>query len=187
MKSLVWVIAIATLVLIAGCSNSLSSQITGSTVGIDTDPSDDAGIGTRKGQFAPDFSVETIDGETIKLSELTASGKPAMVYFWTTWCPNCLEDLAVMKDMYPDYKDDFEIIAINMDTDEDMDKIRAFNAKHDFPFPMANAPTSVLRDYNVIYTSTKVAVDSSGKVLWKGSGVLSSQYFVTLFEGLKNS
>ena len=185
-KSFVWLIGLVSVMLfIAGCSGT-STQISGSAVGIDADQGDTE-IGTRKGQFAPDFSVETIDGETVKLSELTAAGKPTLVYFWTTWCPNCAADLTIMKDLYPSYKDDFELVAINMDTNENLDKIRTYNERHNFPFTLANAQTSVLRDYNVIYTTTKVAVDSEGRVLWRGSGRMTSQYFVTLFEGLKSS
>lgn len=42
-------------------------------------------VGHNVGQRAPDFTVTSVRGETITLSEVTASGKAVLVYFFATW------------------------------------------------------------------------------------------------------
>ena len=42
-------------------------------------------VGHNVGQRAPDFTVTAVDGSTYTLSEVTASGKAVLVYFFATW------------------------------------------------------------------------------------------------------
>ena len=42
-------------------------------------------VGHNVGQRAPDFTVTAVNGETVTLSEVTASGKAVIVYFFATW------------------------------------------------------------------------------------------------------
>ncbi|MBI4145630.1 TlpA family protein disulfide reductase [Candidatus Woesearchaeota archaeon] len=146
-----------------------------------------AEVGSQKGEQAPDFTINTVDGKDVTLSRLLLD-KPVLVYFWTTWCPACQHDLGVMKEIYPAYKDDFEIIAINMDLDEDENVIRNYLREKPNPgIQFAAGTEAILRDYDVIYTSTKVPVGKNGVILWRGSGEMERDLMVTLFEGLKNS
>ena len=41
-------------------------------------------VGPEVGQAAPDFSVTTVDGEVLALSDFLGS-KPFILYFFTTW------------------------------------------------------------------------------------------------------
>ncbi|MCB9748060.1 MAG: redoxin domain-containing protein [Candidatus Omnitrophica bacterium] len=43
-------------------------------------------------QLAPNFLLTTLNGETFNLSEVIKNRR-AMIYFWATWCPNCLKKL----------------------------------------------------------------------------------------------
>ena len=42
-------------------------------------------IGHEVGMQAPDFTVETVAGESFTLSDVTAAGSPVLLYFFTTW------------------------------------------------------------------------------------------------------
>ena len=59
-----------------------------------------ANTGANHGNLAPNFTINTVEGKELKLSEL-ADDKPTVLYFFATWCPNCAHDLAAVKDVYP--------------------------------------------------------------------------------------
>lgn len=52
-----------------------------------TDPAPEPGpaVGHSIGDLAPDFTVDTIAGESFALSEVTTAGSPVLLYFFTTW------------------------------------------------------------------------------------------------------
>ncbi|MCY4625677.1 MAG: redoxin domain-containing protein [Chloroflexi bacterium] len=64
-----------------------SSPATADSVTATTDsaPEPSTPIGHEVGNLAPDFTVETVAGESFNLSEVTAAGSPVLLYFFTTW------------------------------------------------------------------------------------------------------
>src|SRR5699024_12442478 len=67
---------------------------------------------------APDFEMTQINNqnemEKVRMSEL--QGKGVMLNFWATYCEACEKEIPYMQSLYPDYKDDFEIVAVILDT-----------------------------------------------------------------------
>ena len=45
----------------------------------------DVTIGHEVGMQAPDFTVETVAGESLNLSDVNAAGSPVLLYFFATW------------------------------------------------------------------------------------------------------
>ena len=67
----------------------------------------------RQGFQAPDFTLQTPEGETFTLSELR--GQAVLVNLWATWCPPCRAEMPAMQKMYDEYKDQgFVVLAVNM-------------------------------------------------------------------------
>ncbi|WP_087971441.1 TlpA family protein disulfide reductase [Oceanobacillus rekensis] len=69
-------------------------------------------IGLEAGEVAPDFELETLDGQQFKLSDL--KGKKVILNFWYTWCPPCRDEMPEMQEFYDEYSDEVEIIAVNL-------------------------------------------------------------------------
>ena len=79
-------------------------------------------IGTNKGEIAPDFAVLTTENKPIILGDFTRNKKPVIIYFFTTWCPYCHQDLTALSKVYKNYENDVGIIAIDIDPSEDSKK-----------------------------------------------------------------
>jgi thiol-disulfide isomerase/thioredoxin len=60
-------------------------------------------IGPRAGSLAPDFTLETLSGEAISLSDLR--GQAVLINFWATWCPPCRQEMPAIQRVYERYRD----------------------------------------------------------------------------------
>jgi cytochrome c biogenesis protein CcmG, thiol:disulfide interchange protein DsbE len=61
---------------------------------------------------APDFTITSFDGETIRLSEL--QGQVVIINFWASWCPPCREEAAYLEATWRNYRDQ-EVVFIGID------------------------------------------------------------------------
>jgi cytochrome c biogenesis protein CcmG, thiol:disulfide interchange protein DsbE len=52
---------------------------------------------------APDFTITSFDGETIRLSEL--QGQVVIINFWASWCPPCREEAPYLEATWRNYQD----------------------------------------------------------------------------------
>ncbi len=88
-----------------------------------------------QGVAAPDISLTTLDGKTIKLSDLR--GKRILLNFWATWCGPCVEEIPEFVRLYKETaRNELEIIGIS---DESVETLRPFVAKKAMPYPIASA------------------------------------------------
>ena len=57
-----------------------------------------APIGLQVGDAAPNFTLTTLDGKRVSLSDFR--GKPVMLNFWYATCPGCLAEIPGMQRFY---------------------------------------------------------------------------------------
>jgi peroxiredoxin len=69
---------------------------------------------TSIGSEAPDFEMEDMNGDNLKLSDFR--GKYLLLDFWASWCMPCRTEHPFMRKVYAEYKDKgFEIFAVSLD------------------------------------------------------------------------
>jgi peroxiredoxin len=69
---------------------------------------------SMKGQTAPDFTLESLDGKTIHLSDFR--GKGVLLNFWATWCQPCKIEMPWFAELQKQYgPQGLQIVGIAMD------------------------------------------------------------------------
>jgi peroxiredoxin len=86
-----------------------------------------------QGVPAPDFSVTTLDGQTLKLSEL--KGKRVVVDFWATWCPPCVKEIPHFIQLRAETPAD-EVVIVGISS-EDAETLRPFLKQKGINYPIA--------------------------------------------------
>ena len=77
---------------------------------------------------APDFALESLNGETVRLSDFR--GKVVLVNFWATWCGPCKILTPWLVDLQNQYRPQgLEIIGIALDEDATKAEIAEFADK----------------------------------------------------------
>jgi peroxiredoxin len=82
-------------------------------------------VGDVKGKTAPDFTLKTVDGKSVKLFDLR--GKAVLLNFWATWCEPCKVEIPWFVDLQKQYGDKgLEIVGVAMDDNASPQKIEQF-------------------------------------------------------------
>ena len=129
-------------------------------------------------QVAPDFSLEKLSGGTISLAEYRGQ-KGVVLDFFATWCPNCRRDMPKLNGFYEKYRDQIEVIGIDLHENESV--VRKFIEKNNITFPIAiDSSGSVARSYGVRYTNFHVLIDKEGNAIKAIPGDISEQDILLL-------
>jgi len=171
------------LITVSACTSSSGHQVavSGNIV------TGQSSFGIEKGQFPPDFTIKTIDGKELKLSQFR-NDRPILLYFWATWCPFCRQDFTVVREIYPKYADKVAFLAIDLDISENSEIIKQYKDKMKLEgIDFAEGDANILSNYQITHTTTKYAIAKNGAILYKGSGVFNEQQWEILFNGLVNS
>ena len=140
-----------------------------------------ASIGSSAGsQLAPDFALTKLGGGTISLAEFRGK-KPVVVDFWASWCPNCRRDMPNLNRFYEKYKDEVEVIGVNLQ--ENDSTVRDFVASRGISFPIALDPRGQASNaFGIQYTNTHLLIDINGNLVRAIPGDIRESDIASLIE-----
>ncbi|WP_106344381.1 thiol-disulfide oxidoreductase ResA [Planifilum fimeticola] len=120
------------------------------------------------GQTAPDFELTTLDGKTVRLSEVR--GKGVLINFWASWCKPCRDEMPAIQRVYERHRDKgLEVLGVNIaETGVTVD---GFVRHLDLTFPiLLDQNREVTQLYGIGPIPSSIFVSPEGKVVRKVSG-----------------
>lgn len=118
--------------------------------------------GLQVSELAPDFTLETLEGTVIRLSELRE--RKVILNFWASWCAPCRAEMPDFERVYQEYKDQVMIVGINIQ--EDRQAIERFLQEVPVSYPIALDPQgAAVRAYKVIAQPATFWIDERGHIV----------------------
>ena len=141
--------------------------------------------GLTKGDVAPDFTLTTLDGKEVKLSDL--KGKKVVLNFWATWCPPCKAEMPHMQNYYEDFAKDenVEIIAVNLTSGDKEESVQDFVQDYGLTFPIPlDVEGNVGGTYQAITIPTSYMIDTKGRIQNKIVGPMDERMLTDFISNL---
>jgi len=126
-------------------------------------------VGHRVGDVAPSFSLPTLDGEPISLSDY--AGRVVILDFWASWCVPCRLSMPSLEAMARDLGDEVVLVGVSLDRTET--DARSYVASKDYSdlVPLYGSLTqarAVAGDYGVLGIPRTFVIDRDGIVRFAG-------------------
>jgi thiol-disulfide isomerase/thioredoxin len=120
--------------------------------------------------LAPDFSLESLDGKSLRLSDLR--GKAVLLNFWATWCGPCKIEMPWFVDLQKQYgSQGLQIVGVAMD-DASKEDISKFAKDMGVNYPILIGKESVGDQYGgVPALPESFLISRDGKIVDKIIGL----------------
>ena len=118
--------------------------------------------GPQVGKLAPDFTLLSLDGQDISLSDF--QGKPVLLVFGATWCPPCRAQKPYLIAAYNDFADQ-GLVILGVNIREGRAHVKEYVAQKGIPFPiLLDANGEVAHLYQVRGIPAMFLIDREGIV-----------------------
>ncbi len=108
-----------------------------------------------------------LNGSSFAMADLT--GKPAILYFWATWCPQCRVQREMLNTLSREWGDRVRIAALTVD--DDVPSVQRYLKAHSSLSHELRASAELLRLFGVEGLPSLVVIDGNGRVQSVSSGL----------------
>ncbi|MDP3148703.1 MAG: TlpA disulfide reductase family protein [Ignavibacteria bacterium] len=130
---------------------------------------------------APDFSLKSVDGKTVKLSDY--KNKIVIIDFWATWCPPCRKGIPDLIELQKEFKKDLVILGISVDSDTKPD-VPGFIKSYGINYTVVYGDQATAKLFGgVSGIPTSFLIDKKGNIVDKHVGLVPKE---TLANGIKS-
>jgi cytochrome c biogenesis protein CcmG/thiol:disulfide interchange protein DsbE len=127
------------------------------------------------GSPAPDFTLQTPDGQTVSLSDL--KGHPVLLNFWATWCEYCKQEIPFLQDLSTDparLAGGLEMVAV--DVKETAGDVQSFQEVYGMTYTVLLDSKGKVTDlYNIKGLPTTYFIDKNGIIKYVKLGTFSTK------------
>lgn len=135
-------------------------------------PSSDVGVAIPLNKPAPDFTVTTIDGQQLTLSDLR--GKTVVLNIWASWCVPCREEAGELNRTYATYKDR-NVAFVGIAWNDNDGEVRKFVEQYKVPYAIALDPEGKIAiDLGITGVPETFLINAQGQLVQKWAGPINS-------------
>jgi thiol-disulfide isomerase/thioredoxin len=130
--------------------------------------------GVAVGEQVPDFSVRTLDGKAVKLSEIRKDEKRTkkgvvVLSFWCSTCASCRRVEHDLDRLAKDYEGRAAVIALDANAGETVQRVAAFAREQGLTLPIVLDPAGGSADlFGNEVTTTTAVIDGAGVLRYYG-------------------
>ncbi len=147
-----------------------------STAAGNSGPGASSSRGPRAGDVAPGFTLETLDGQPVSLSEWR--GRPVLINFWASWCGPCKEEMPAIQAAYEEHRE-HGLVVLAVAVDDRPQDVRRFVEEHGLTFEPLIDDGGVSHAYRVLGLPTSVFVGPDGRISAVHTGPLDEDKIET--------
>ena len=115
------------------------------------------------GHPAPDFTLKTLDGQEVSLSDF--QGQPVIINFWATWCGPCRVEMPHFQEAFTAHQNDVVILGVNLTQRDNPDDVPGFVEEFGLTFPILfDEDGQVANEYKAFGQPASIFVDEAGGV-----------------------
>jgi len=115
------------------------------------------------GKPTPDFTLKTVSGQEINLSQYR-DGKKTIIFFWATWCPHCREALRGLAQSQEEFEKK-EIKLVLVDVGENLEVVQNYIEKNDITFEIfLDEKNQLAESYGIVGIPTFFFINQEGIV-----------------------
>jgi len=139
-------------------------------------------VGLAEGNRPPDFTIATVDGQELSLSDLR--GKLVLLNFWGTWCGPCRREMPEFQKAYEEFREEgLLILAIAYNDTEAA--IRDFRDEFGLTFPLALDDSGEINDSYAVQTRPSTYIIGRDGLIWtKHFGIMTEPQLRELFDDM---
>lgn len=138
----------------------------------------DINTGTGPGELAPYFTLKSINGEEISLSDFR--GKKVFLNFWATWCGPCRLEMPDIQRLHEE-QPGVQVLTVNLQEEKGKEISFLFTNAYTFP-ALLDPEGEVSSKYIIMGIPTTYFIDENGVIINKIVGAISYQRMLDMLK-----
>lgn len=166
-KLLLWVVAAGAAVALVGVGSSLLAKA------LPVESPVDSSLSATGALESAEFRLPSLDGRDLGPPDFR--GRVVVADLWATWCGPCRLQAKIFEEVRSEYADD-EVAFLAINTGEDEAKVREFQNKTPFSYPVLLDPGETLFSrFGVNGLPTVLIIDPQGRIVFLETGVMDAR------------
>lgn len=122
-----------------------------------------ASEGGAAADAAPDFTLESLSGQSVTLSEL--QGKTVIIDFWATWCPPCVFQVPELNKLHAAHREAGDLVVIGVAIDvEGESVVRPWSEEQKIEYIVALGDEKLATRFGAMGFPTLIVVAPDGSI-----------------------